>query len=113
MLERHAYTTQAFLPLAKAGAEWEKFSGQDQLVDTPGIGGLLVAACLNDQGKRKLFPILPIFFDQCMITGLTTSSCVLSVTDKPDLSTLKVFLAAPNQGISYNAGIWREVFPLT
>lgn len=42
----------------------------------------------------------------CMIYELT-SCCV---DDKPDLSTLRAFVASTAQGISYNAGIWREFF---
>ncbi|KAL8287612.1 hypothetical protein RQP46_003470 [Phenoliferia psychrophenolica] len=28
--------------------------------------------------------------------------------DKPDLSTLQVFLASPSQGVCYHAGIWHH-----
>ena len=33
--------------------------------------------------------------------------------DKPDLSTLRAFLATSSQGVSYNQGIWRELRYLT
>lgn len=31
-----------------------------------------------------------------------------TVDGSPDLATLKVFVSSPSQGVSYNAGIWRE-----
>jgi allantoicase len=34
--------------------------------------------------------------------------CLNGNDDKPDLSTLRAFLATSSQGVSYNEGIWRE-----
>jgi allantoicase len=31
--------------------------------------------------------------------------------DKPDVSTMRAFLATVAQGFSFNEGIWRELFP--
>ena len=50
MLERHAATTQAFIPMAKAGAEWEEFNGEKALKQTTG-GGMIVVGCLNGPGE--------------------------------------------------------------
>lgn len=30
--------------------------------------------------------------------------------DKPDMSTARAFLGSVAQGVSYNAGVWRELF---
>lgn len=66
VLERHAHTSQAFIPMGKGNRE-----GADG-------GAYIVIGCLN--GKD----------------------------DKPDLSTLRAFLATSSQGVSYDEGIWRE-----
>lgn len=34
--------------------------------------------------------------------------CLNGEADKPDLSTLRAFLATSSQGVSYDQGIWRE-----
>lgn len=34
--------------------------------------------------------------------------CLNGKDDKPDLSTLRAFLATSSQGVSYDQGIWRE-----
>jgi len=34
--------------------------------------------------------------------------CLNGKDDKPDLSTLRAFLATSSQGVSYDEGIWRE-----
>ncbi|KAM0755967.1 hypothetical protein T439DRAFT_320661 [Meredithblackwellia eburnea MCA 4105] len=77
MFERHAATTQAFIPLAKAEPKWEQFTGEKALVQDSSEG-MIVVGCLN------------------------------GADDKPDLSTLKVFLASPSQGVCYHAGIWHH-----
>ncbi|SCV72932.1 BQ2448_6857 [Microbotryum intermedium] len=79
MMERHAASSQAFIPLNTSGDEWTRWNsekglkGQEQ---TP--GGMLVMGALN--GKD----------------------------DKPDLSTLRVFISSPSQGLSYNEGVWHH-----
>lgn len=70
VLERHAHTSQAFIPMGKGDRE-----------DASG-GAYVVIGCLN--GKD----------------------------DKPDLGTLRAFLATSSQGVSYGQGIWRESHPL-
>jgi allantoicase len=35
--------------------------------------------------------------------------CLNGKDDKPDLSTLRAFLATSSQGVSYDQGIWREL----
>lgn len=67
-VERHPYTSQAFIPMGQGSGEG--------LVD-PGNSYLVVVA---HNGSN----------------------------DKPDMGTLKAFAATASQGISYNAGIWRE-----
>lgn len=61
LLERHPYSSQAFIPMTDNKTR-----------------GYLVAVALN--GKD----------------------------DKPDMSTLKTFVASSTQGISYNAGVWHH-----
>jgi allantoicase len=34
--------------------------------------------------------------------------CLNGKDDKPDLSTLRAFLATSSQGVSYDQGIWRK-----
>ncbi|KAF9529194.1 Allantoicase [Crepidotus variabilis] len=63
-LERHPYTSQAFIPMGSGNAD-----------------GYLVVVAQNGGD------------------------------DKPDMTTLKAFLASTSQGISYNAGIWHQ--PMT
>lgn len=36
--------------------------------------------------------------------------CLNGKDDKPDLNTLRAFLATSSQGVSYDQGIWRELF---
>ncbi|ORY21974.1 galactose-binding domain-like protein [Naematelia encephala] len=71
MLERHACTTQAFIPLSKGSnaASPEGLSSG---------GAYIVVVALN--GKD----------------------------DRPDLSTLRSFLATAAQGVSFDAGIWHH-----
>ncbi|WWC62399.1 allantoicase [Kwoniella dejecticola CBS 10117] len=65
LLERHAYTTQAFIPLnRRAGSS------------PP--GSFIVVAALN------------------------------GTDDKPDLKTIRAFLATAAQGVSFDAGIWHH-----
>lgn len=68
-LERHPYTSQAFIPMG---------SGSGNGLSEPGNSYLVVVA-LN------------------------------GTDDRPDMTTLKAFLASSAQGISYDAGIWREL----
>ncbi|ORX40249.1 allantoicase [Kockovaella imperatae] len=69
MLERHKYTTQAFIPMGKGTL------GEPALA--PG-GAYLVVVARN--GKD----------------------------DKPDLSTLRAFMATSAQGVSYDVGTWHH-----
>lgn len=68
VLERHAFTNQAFVPMGK------------------GIG-----EGLEDPGKTYLVVVAQNGSD-----------------DRPNLATLRAFVASAAQAIMYNAGIWRE-----
>lgn len=68
-LERHPYTSQAFIPLGRGRKEGK----MDETADS-----YLVVVALNGQD------------------------------DRPDMKSLKAFVASTAQGISYNAGIWRK-----
>ncbi|KDR75198.1 hypothetical protein GALMADRAFT_249162 [Galerina marginata CBS 339.88] len=70
-LERHPFTSQAFIPMGPGGGE-----GLDEPADS-----YLVVVAHN------------------------------GVDDRPDMKTLKAFVASAAQGISYNAGIWHQ--PMT
>jgi len=53
MLERHAATSQAFIPFAKAGSEWDEFTGEKGLPESRG-GGMVVVGCLPGAGELPL-----------------------------------------------------------
>lgn len=74
-LERHPYTSQAFIPMGTAGC-----LGDEALPD-PGNRYLVVVA--HNGGSN----------------------------DKPDLSTLRAFIASAAQGIMYNTAVWHQ--PMT
>ena len=71
MLERHACTTQAFIPMGKGQPD----GGVEEL---PQGGAYVVVVALNGSD------------------------------DKPDLTTMRAFLATQAQGVSYDAGIWHH-----
>lgn len=97
MFERHSFTTQAFIPMAKG--EWGGGVGEPAMERTEGEGGMLVVVALNGEGASRLPFSDPV---DSILTILA-----LALDDKPDLSTLKAFLTSPSQGISYNTGVWR------
>jgi ureidoglycolate hydrolase len=51
MFERHAFTTQAFIPMAKG--EWGAGVGEPALARTEGEGGMLVIVALNGPGQSS------------------------------------------------------------
>ncbi|KAI9279081.1 ureidoglycolate hydrolase-domain-containing protein [Sporodiniella umbellata] len=61
LLERHPYSTQAFIPMTSGGTR-----------------GYLVVVALN------------------------------GIDDRPDMSTLRAFIASSTQGISYRQGVWHH-----
>ncbi|CAO3688635.1 unnamed protein product [Rhizopus stolonifer] len=61
LLERHPYSTQAFIPMTSGGTR-----------------GYLVVVALN------------------------------GIDDRPDMSTLKAFIATSKQGVSYRQGVWHH-----
>ncbi|KAG0736274.1 hypothetical protein G6F16_002078 [Rhizopus arrhizus] len=61
LLERHPYSTQAFIPMTSGGTR-----------------GYLVVVALN------------------------------GIDDRPDLSTLKAFIATSTQGVNYRQGVWHH-----
>ena len=75
LLERHAYTNQAFIPMGIGCGEG--FRGKDSLVK---------------QGRAYL-----------VVVALNGED------DKPDLRTLKAFVAGSGQSVVYDTGVWREL----
>jgi ureidoglycolate hydrolase len=53
MFERHAYTTQAFIPMARG--EWGAGVGEPAIARIEGEGGMLVIVALNGPGQSSLF----------------------------------------------------------
>lgn len=105
MLERHAATSQAFIPFGKAGGEWDAFTGEKGLKAERG-GGMVVVGCLPGVGT---FAAGGRVLERVLMWSLR------SADGQPDLSTLKVFVSSPAQGVCYHAGIWRTstaVLPL-
>jgi ureidoglycolate hydrolase len=51
MFERHAFTTQAFIPMAKG--EWGAGVGEPAMARTEGEGGMLVIVALNGPGQSS------------------------------------------------------------
>lgn len=94
MFERHACTTQAFIPMQRG--EW---LGEKELSYEAEMGkpGMIVLAALNGPGESSgtyLADHLKLIF-----------SFSSAPDDKPDLATLKVFLTSPAQGVCYRAGV--------
>ncbi|CAE6449136.1 unnamed protein product [Rhizoctonia solani] len=75
LLERHSYTSQAFIPMGTAGGV--RMTGFEEPLPKAGRAYLVIVA-LN------------------------------GADDKPDLSTLRAFVASTAQGISYNMGVWHH-----
>lgn len=69
-LERHPFTSQAFIPMGGGGGDG-----------------------LSEPGDKYLVVVAHNGAD-----------------DRPDMKSLKAFLATSAQGISYNKGVWRELF---
>ncbi|CCO27082.1 allantoicase [Rhizoctonia solani AG-1 IB] len=75
LLERHSYTSQAFIPMGTGGGT--RMTGFEEPLPKAGRAYLVIVA-LN------------------------------GADDKPDLSTLRAFVASTAQGISYNMGVWHH-----
>ncbi|PWN51738.1 Allantoicase [Violaceomyces palustris] len=88
LLERHRFTTQAFLPMTPSG------KGQE---------GYLVVVAQNGEGIFR-FPKGGRKKEQKREEKWRPAL----EGDRPDLSTLTVFLATTEQGISYHPGIWHH-----
>jgi allantoicase len=86
VLERHRFTTQAFVPMA-GGVGSERY---------------LVIVALNGEGESVAARDLVSAGFETLTDGAPGED------DKPDLSTLRAFVASTTQGISYGAGVWRE-----
>lgn len=80
---------QVFIPMGCGG--WE---GRDEPALRPARAFLVIVA-KNGSGTQSHFLMI--------CSHLTSDS-----DDKPDITTLRAFLASTSQGISYHEGIWRE-----
>lgn len=93
LLERHRFTTQAFIPMVSVGGRQE---------------GFLVVVALNSKGTHH--PILS--GSRCLAETILTQHILLfdgdDTDDKPDLSTLAVFSATTEQAIQYHPGVWHH-----
>jgi allantoicase len=89
LLERHPCTNQAFFALG-AGTGVGEYSLEKQ-----GRAYLVIVA-LNGEGRDRT----------CSIKGDWTDGIVID--DKPDLSTLRAFVASVAQGIVYDTAIWHH-----
>jgi ureidoglycolate hydrolase len=92
LLERHVCTTQAFVPMATGGGV--RMTGFEEPLG-PGGRAYLVIVALNGSGE-------------CESGRCERRADVVLADDKPDLSTLRAFVASTAQGISYNTGVWRK-----
>lgn len=80
ILERHPYTTQTFTPLSTSGSKSSSAEQHRYLV--------IVAPNLKNASTSQSHRIEP------------------SVSNPPDLSGLKAFIATTNQAVTYGAGTW-------
>jgi hypothetical protein len=85
VLERHEFSSQAFVPMGGGG------------------GRYLVLVCMPGAGESIRF-----FELACERTELTQLSFASLADGQPDLSTLRAFLATHAQGISYHPNIWHH-----
>ncbi len=72
LLERHKYTTQAFVPMRGGG------DGEDNLTDSGDKYLVIVAHNVGDDN------------------------------DRPDLNSLRAFIAHGGQTVMYNTAVWRK-----
>lgn len=92
VLERHEFSSQAFVPMGGGGGRYLA------LVALPGAGAFPLSSfgCAESQERSLTFFLLLI------------SSFLDGADGKPDLSTLRAFLATNAQGISYHPNIWHH-----
>ena len=86
LLERHPCTNQAFFAVGAAGVSEYALTKQGR--------AYLVVVALNGEGKHR---------------GDSTLKCSrFGLDDKPDMCTLRAFVASTAQGVVYDTGIWHH-----
>lgn len=97
ILERHPYTTQTFIPLDSTSQQPSPSSNRAGY-DEPGLEPLylaIVAPSLTNQTTTAT-----------RISPDTGDSETVTITDPPDLSKVRAFVARDGQAVTYGAGTW-------
>ncbi|BCR90753.1 ureidoglycolate hydrolase [Aspergillus chevalieri] len=87
ILERHPYTTQTFTPLNSVG--------EDQHIANEPLYLVIVAPTLKGQTAAAIVK-----------NPTTRIAESVTITDPPDLSKVKAFVARRGQAVTYGAGTW-------
>lgn len=97
ILERHPYTTQTFIPL--------DLSSQTRVLrnaDTD-VNGV-------DAGRAEFEPIYLVIVAPSLkgqsATAISSTGKTVSISDPPDLSNIRAFIARGGQAVTYAAGTW-------
>lgn len=85
LLERHLYSTQAFIPMTCSKVRAR------------------IAYILRHIKYMLVLTLFSVMQRYLVVVALNDPK-----TDKPDLSTLAAFVAARNQGITYYPGVWHH-----
>ena len=87
ILERHPFTTQTFVPLNSAG--------EDQHISDEPLYLVIVAPTLKGRTAAAIVK-----------NPTTRIAESVTITDPPDLSKVKAFVARRGQAVTYGAGTW-------